>query len=68
MYDAVETGETASSLYSMKEKYAALELMAVHEHAIVVGEFRSPTGRWHDEGPGSGQHLKFSSESAALDG
>ena len=31
VYDAVGKGETASALYSMKEKYAALELMAVVE-------------------------------------
>ena len=32
VYDAVQKGETASSAYSMKEKYAALELMAVAEN------------------------------------
>ncbi|CAE7233152.1 GIP [Symbiodinium necroappetens] len=31
VYDAASKGDTASSLFSMKEKYAALELMAVVE-------------------------------------
>ena len=32
VYDAVQKGETANSAYSVKEKYAALELMAVSEN------------------------------------
>ncbi len=32
VYDAVQKGETASAAYSMKEKYAALELMSVAEN------------------------------------
>ena len=31
-YDAIQKGETASAAYSMKEKYAALELMSVAEN------------------------------------
>lgn len=37
VYDAVQKGETASAAYSMKEKYAALELMAVAENLRLQG-------------------------------
>ena len=37
VYDAVQKGETASSAHSMKEKYAALELMSVAENLRLQG-------------------------------
>ena len=45
--DAAQKGDTASALFSVKEKHAALELMAVTEAIalcnthLAVGEFRS---------------------------
>ena len=37
VFNAVQKGETASSAYSMKEKYAALELMSVAENLRLQG-------------------------------
>ena len=34
MFDALEKGEIASSAYSMRDKYTALELMSVSQHLV----------------------------------
>ena len=37
MFDALEKGEIASSAYSMRDKYTALELMSVSQHLVEQG-------------------------------
>ena len=42
VYDAAQKGDTASALFSMKEKYAALELMAVTEAISLCNSVLAP--------------------------